>query len=133
MATKRKKRLPLGGKRILIANDDGIHAPGIKILEDIAATLSDDIWVVAPESEQSGAGHSLTLTQPMRIRKVGKQRYMVKGTPTDSVLLACKHLITDKAPDLVLSGVNRGANLGEDLIPVRSRRPWKAPCWESRP
>ncbi|HLT77229.1 MAG TPA: 5'/3'-nucleotidase SurE [Ferrovibrio sp.] len=101
--------------RILVSNDDGIHAPGLKILEKVARTLSKDIWVVAPEYEQSGASHSLTLTQPLRIRKVGPRKFAVRGTPTDCVMMAIHELMKDKRPDLLLSGVNRGANLGEDV------------------
>lgn len=101
--------------RILISNDDGIHATGLKVLEDIAAQLSDDIWVVAPEGEQSGASHSLTLTRPLRIRKHGEKRYSVSGTPTDCVMMAVNHLMKDSLPTLILSGVNRGANLAEDI------------------
>lgn len=101
--------------RILLTNDDGVHAPGLKVLEEIARTLSDDIWIVAPSEEQSGAGHSLTLTRPLRIRKHGEQHYSVTGTPTDAVMMAVRHLMKDCPPDLVLSGVNRGANLAEDV------------------
>jgi len=107
--------LDLAKARILLTNDDGIHATGLKVLEGIARKLSDDVWVVAPESEQSGASHSLTLRQPLRLRRVDERRYAVDGTPTDSVLMAIGHLLTDHRPDLVLSGVNRGANLGEDV------------------
>ncbi len=101
------------GLRILISNDDGVRAPGIRVLERIARTISDDVWVVAPENEQSGAGHSLTLRSPLWIKRVGTRRYAVDGTPTDSVLVGVHKVLTDKPPDLVLSGVNRGANLGE--------------------
>lgn len=101
--------------RILITNDDGYSASGIQHLIKLAETLSDDVWVVAPLSEQSGAGHSLTLTKPMRIIPQKDKHFAVKGTPTDCVMLAVHHLITDKKPTLVLSGVNRGANLGEDV------------------
>ena len=101
--------------KILLTNDDGIHAPGFAVLERIAATLSDDVWVVAPAEEQSGAGHSLTLHSPMRIRKHGDKRFAVVGTPTDSVMLALGHVMKGDWPDLILSGVNRGANLGEDV------------------
>ncbi len=106
----------LSKARILVSNDDGIHAPGLKVLERVARSLSDDVWVVAPEAEQSGASHGLTLRRSLALHKVGRQRYAVGGTPSDSVLMAVKHIMTDKAPDLVLSGVNRGANLGEDII-----------------
>jgi 5'-nucleotidase len=101
--------------RILLTNDDGVHAPGLKVLEAIARKLSDDIWIVAPSEEQSGAGHSLTLTRPLRIRKHGEKHYSVTGTPTDAVMMAVGHLMKDCRPDLILSGVNRGANLAEDV------------------
>ena len=101
--------------RILLTNDDGIHAPGFAVLEAIAARLSDDVWAVAPAEEQSGAGHSLTLTRPIRLRRHGEQRFSVSGTPTDAVMLALAHVMKDCLPDLILSGVNRGANLGEDV------------------
>lgn len=101
--------------RILLTNDDGVNAPGFKVLERIARQLSDDIWVVAPTEEQSGAGHSLTLTTPIRLKQLGERRFCVSGTPTDSVMMAIAHLMKDARPDLVLSGVNRGANLGEDV------------------
>ncbi len=101
--------------RILLTNDDGYHATGLKVLETIAATLSDDIWVVAPADEQSGAGHSLTLSRPLRVRKFGAKRYAVAGTPTDAVMMALARIMKDSPPDLILSGVNRGANLAEDV------------------
>ena len=101
--------------RILVANDDGIHAEGIAVLEAIARELSDDVWVVAPESEQSGAGHSLTMHEPLRMRQIDERHFAVKGTPTDSVLVASMEIMKDKQPDLVLSGVNRGCNLAEDV------------------
>ncbi|MEA1013134.1 5'/3'-nucleotidase SurE [Sphingosinicella sp. LY1275] len=101
--------------RILLTNDDGVNATGLKILEKIARLFSDDIWIVAPSEEQSGAGHSLTLTLPVRLRKLGERRFCVTGTPTDSVMMAIAHVMKDNKPDLVLSGVNRGANLGEDV------------------
>ncbi|MEX6724232.1 5'/3'-nucleotidase SurE [Parapedomonas caeni] len=101
--------------RILLTNDDGIHAPGMAVLEEIAAQLSDDLWVVAPLEEQSGAGHSLTLSQPIRVQQFGPRRFGVRGTPTDSVMMALGKLVDGRRPDLVLSGVNRGANLAEDV------------------
>ncbi len=103
------------GLRILVSNDDGIGAAGLKLLERIARGFSSDVWVVAPEIEQSGSSHSLTLRRPLRIRRISERRYSVDGTPTDCVLLAVKHLLLDHPPDLVLSGVNRGGNLGEDV------------------
>lgn len=107
--------IELASARILISNDDGINSPGIKLLEKIARSLSRDVWVVAPEQEQSGASHSLTLSRPLRIRKLAARRFAVDGTPTDCVLLALKTILADKAPTLMLSGINAGANLGEDV------------------
>lgn len=101
--------------RILLTNDDGYHAPGLTVLEEIAAALSDDVWIVAPVDEQSGAGHSLTLTRPLRVRKHGDKRFAVAGTPTDAVMMALARIMADAKPDLILSGVNRGANLAEDV------------------
>jgi len=101
--------------RILLTNDDGVHAPGMDVLERIAAPLSNDIWIVAPSEEQSGAGHSLTLTHPVRLRKLGERRFCVTGTPTDAVMMGLGWILKDHRPDLILSGVNRGANLGEDV------------------
>lgn len=100
--------------RILLTNDDGINAPGLYVLEKIAAQLSDDIWICAPSEEQSGAGHSLTLTRPVRMRQHAERRFSVSGTPTDSVTMALKKILP-APPDLILSGVNRGANLGDDV------------------
>ena len=101
--------------RILLTNDDGIHAPGFAVLESIASKLSGEVWAVAPAEEQSGAGHSLTLSRPIRLRKHGDRRYSVSGTPTDAVMMALAHVMKDHPPDLILSGVNRGANLAEDV------------------
>lgn len=101
--------------RILVTNDDGIHSPGLDALVTIARELSDDVWVVAPEYDQSGVAHSLSLNDPLRLRTVGEKRFAVKGTPTDCVILGARHVMKDKAPELLLSGVNRGHNLGEDV------------------
>ena len=101
--------------RILCTNDDGVHATGLAVLEKIARHFSDDVWVVAPEQEQSGASRALTLTAPIRVRRAGAKRYAVNGTPTDCVLLGVEHLMEDGPPDLVLSGVNRGQNIAEDV------------------
>lgn len=100
--------------RILITNDDGIHSPGIDTLERIARALSDDVWVVAPEFDQSGLSHSLSLNDPLRLREIGEQRFAVRGTPGDCVIMAVRKLIGAK-PDLVLSGVNSGANVADDV------------------
>ena len=101
--------------RILITNDDGIHTPGLTALENIARSLSDDVWVVAPETDQSGAAHSLTLNDPLRIRLISERHFAVRGTPTDCVIMAVRHIIPDARPDLVLSGVNRGSNIADDV------------------
>ncbi len=101
--------------RILITNDDGIHAPGLAVAERIARALTDDVWIVAPETEQSGASHSLTLALPLRLREIDPRRFAVTGTPTDCVMMACAHIMADDAPTLVLSGVNRGSNLADDV------------------
>jgi 5'/3'-nucleotidase SurE len=107
--------MELKGARILVTNDDGIDAPGLVVMENIARTFSDDVWVVAPESEQSGAGHSLTLTQPLRLRQITEKRFALDGSPTDCVLFAISEVMTERKPDIVLSGVNRGANVGDDI------------------
>jgi 5'-nucleotidase len=101
--------------RILLTNDDGVNAAGLKVLERIAREFSDDIWIVAPTEEQSGAGHSLTLSVPVRLRQLGERRFCVTGTPTDAVMMAIAWIMKETPPDLILSGVNRGANLGEDV------------------
>ena len=105
----------LAKARILVTNDDGIHAPGLDALIEIATNLSSDVWVVAPEVNQSGAGHSLSLSKPIRAREVSEHKYAIEGTPTDCVLFAVKHLLKDRKPDVVLSGVNRGTNIAEDV------------------
>jgi 5'-nucleotidase len=101
--------------RILLTNDDGVHAPGMAVLEVIAARLSDDVWICAPSEENSGAGHSLTLHQPVRLQQLGPRRFSVTGTPTDAVNLALRKLFPDHMPDLVISGVNAGENLADDV------------------
>jgi 5'-nucleotidase len=101
--------------RILVTNDDGIHAPGLEACARIARALSDDVWVVAPEFDQSGVSHSLSLSDPLRLRQVEERRFAVKGTPTDCVIMAVRHIMMDARPDLVLSGVNRGQNVAEDV------------------
>lgn len=103
-------------RRILLCNDDGINAPGLKVLEKVARQLADEVWVVAPETEQSGASHALTLTLPLRVRQISRRRFAVSGTPTDCVLMALSGIMKDNPPDLVLSGINRGGNLGEDVV-----------------
>jgi 5'-nucleotidase len=111
-----KAPLNLKKARILVSNDDGIHAPGLKVLEKVARALSDDVWVVAPESDNSGASHSFTVRKPLQVHRLAPQRFAISGTPTDCALVGINHLMADRKPDLVLSGVNRGANQGEDVI-----------------
>jgi len=101
--------------RILVTNDDGINAPGLKVLQEVAEKLSDEVWVVAPETNQSGASHSLTLHEPLRCEEVGERMYAVRGTPTDCVIMGVRHILLDDPPDLVLSGVNRGSNIADDV------------------
>jgi 5'-nucleotidase len=101
--------------RILVTNDDGIDAPGLEVLRQIAGELSDDVWVVAPETNQSGAAHSLTLHEPMRLRKLSDRVYAVKGTPTDCIIMGVRFILADSRPDLVLSGVNFGQNIADDV------------------
>src|SRR5690606_18419018 len=100
--------------RILLTNDDGIHAEGLQVLERIARTLADEVWVVAPETDQSGFAHSLSLSEPLRMRKVSDKHYAVRGTPTDCVIMGVRHLMPE-APDLILSGVNSGSNVADDV------------------
>lgn len=99
--------------RILLTNDDGINAPGIEVMESIARELSDDIWIVAPELEQSGKGRAISLTEFVRVRELDPRRFAVNGTPSDCVLIALDQLM-DQKPDLILSGVNAGQNIAED-------------------
>jgi len=101
--------------RILITNDDGIHAPGLEACVRVAKTLSDDVWVVAPEFDQSGVAHSLSLSDPLRLRKIDDKHFAVKGTPTDCVIMAVRHIMIEHRPDLILSGINRGQNIAEDV------------------
>jgi 5'-nucleotidase len=100
--------------RILLTNDDGIHAEGLAVLERIARQLSDDVWIVAPETDQSGLAHSLTLSEPLRLRQLGEKRFALRGTPTDCIIMGVSEVLRGK-PDLVLSGVNDGANMADDV------------------
>jgi len=100
--------------RVLLTNDDGIHAEGLAVLERIARTLSDDVWIVAPETDQSGLAHSLSLSEPLRMRKVSDKHYALRGTPTDCIIMGIRQVL-DIKPDLVLSGVNSGSNVADDV------------------
>jgi 5'-nucleotidase len=101
--------------RILVTNDDGIHAPGLAVLERVARALSDDVWVIAPETDQSGVSHSLSLNDPLRLREISPRHFALKGTPTDCVIMGLRHVLAEHRPDLVLSGVNHGQNVAEDV------------------
>jgi 5'-nucleotidase len=101
--------------RILITNDDGVGAEGLDVLRRIAEQLSTDVWVIAPEQNQSGASHSMTLHEPLRCRQTDKRTFVIRGTPTDCVIMAVRHFLADQPPDLILSGVNHGSNLAEDV------------------
>ena len=100
--------------RILLTNDDGVEAYGLGVLYDIARTLSDDVWICAPIVEQSGKGRGVTLHDPLRVKRLGEKRFAVSGTPTDCVQIAVNDILPEK-PDLVLSGINRGFNLAQDV------------------
>ena len=100
--------------RILITNDDGIDAPGIAVLEELAAALSDDVWVVAPDGNQSGASHRMSFGRELRLDRRGARQFaVVGGSPADCVVVAMTHICADDRPSLVLSGVNNGQNLGD--------------------
>lgn len=101
--------------RVLISNDDGVHAKGIHAL---AQALSDiaEVTIVAPDRNRSGASNSLTLEQPLRVTRIAERTYSVQGTPTDCVHFALNELMKDDLPDLVLAGINHGANLGDDVL-----------------
>lgn len=107
--------MDLAQARVLISNDDGIDATGLRVLEDALLDVVREVWVVAPNEERSAAGHAITMREPLFAEPLGPSRYMVNGTPTDCVLLAVHRLMVDGPPDLVLSGVNEGGNLGEDI------------------
>ena len=109
------KSKPLAGHRLLLTNDDGIDAPGLQVLETLARSLCDDVWVIAPDSERSGAGHSISLHHPIRVRRKSERSWAVAGTPTDCVLMAIHELMPDQRPTCILSGINNGANLAEDI------------------
>ncbi|MGN8199738.1 5'/3'-nucleotidase SurE [Salinisphaera sp. RV14] len=103
-------------QRILVTNDDGIDAPGLAVAEQLATTLADEVWVVAPQTDQSGVGQGISMHQPLRALRREARRYAVSGTPADCVMYALAALCADRAPDLVLSGVNWGANLSDSVM-----------------
>ena len=102
-------------KRILLTNDDGFFASGITALEKVLDTKYE-VFIVAPDRERSAVSHSLTLHNPLRIRKISDKKYITDGTPTDCILLALHNIILNIPPDLIISGINNGANMGEDVL-----------------
>lgn len=102
--------------RVLLTNDDGIDAPGLAVLEEVASTLAREVWIVAPEHDQSGTSHSISLHAPLRVTEHGPRRFGITGTPGDCVVMAARQIMRDAPPDLVLSGVNRGGNLGMETV-----------------
>lgn len=102
--------------RIMITNDDGIHAPGLEVAERIANQISDDVWIVAPMAEMSGVGHCISYTKPVRYEKHGPRRFSIDGTPADCVLVGLYDIMKDTPPDLILSGVNKGNNISENTL-----------------
>jgi 5'-nucleotidase len=105
----------LSEARILISNDDSIHAEGIRVMEEIASAITPNVWVVAPETQMSAAGHSLTIHMPLRLKQYDKRHYSVSGTPTDSVLLGVQQVMKECRPHLVLTGINHGQNTADDV------------------
>src|SRR5690606_273566 len=114
--------------RILLTNDDGVEAEGLACLERIARTLSDDVWICAPELEQSGKGRGLTLTEPLRVKHLGEKKFAVTGTPTDCIILAVNDLMAETKPDLVLSAVNRGTTWARTSA-IRAPGPGRCLAW----
>jgi 5'-nucleotidase len=102
--------------RVLLTNDDGFDAPGLRMLTEVAEELAEEVWIVAPDYDQSGTSHSLSLHSPLRISQKEERRYSVSGTPGDCVVMAVRHLMVSGRPDLILSGINRGANLGIETV-----------------
>ena len=104
--------------RILIVNDDGVNGPGLTVAEEIAAEIAGpegEVWVVAPETERSGASHCISYVEPMRVAEIGPRRYAIAGYPADCAIAGICELMPE-APDLVISGVNRGHNIAEDAV-----------------
>ncbi len=100
--------------RVLLSNDDGVHAPGLKALA--AAFADDEVWVVAPDREQSASSHAISLHRPLRLYEMGPRWYAVDGTPTDAVYMGLNHVLRTARPDVVVSGINHGPNLGNDVL-----------------
>ncbi|HEV2272774.1 MAG TPA: 5'/3'-nucleotidase SurE [Acidobacteriaceae bacterium] len=103
-------------ERVLLTNDDGIDAPGLAVLADVARSIAREVWIAAPEHDQSGTSHSLSLHEPVRSSRQGERRFGVSGTPADCVVMAVRFLMGERPPDLILSGINRGTNLGIETV-----------------
>lgn len=103
-------------RRILLTNDDGFDAPGIRLLEQVAEQLADEVWIVAPATDKSGVSNSVSLREPVRIEPRGARRYAIHGMPADCVIVAIRHLMKENLPDVVLSGINSGSNIGFETI-----------------
>jgi len=101
-------------KSILLTNDDGYFSEGINCLFDVLSTIAR-VYIVAPEKEQSASSHSLTLNRPLRVHKIDKNRYITDGTPTDCVMLAIHMIFKKQRPDMIISGINHGSNMGDDV------------------
>jgi len=106
----------LRNQRVLLVNDDGIHAEGLALLEAIVREFTNDVWIVAPDEEKSGAAHSISLSVPLRCRQLGDRKFAIKGTPADCVMMAVWQLMAECPPTTVISGINHGENLGDDNI-----------------
>jgi 5'-nucleotidase len=102
--------------RVMLTNDDGIDAPGMAVMEEIAAQIAHEVWVVAPEHDQSGQSHAISLHHALRVSERGARRFGITGTPGDCAAMGLCHLMKDAPPELVLSGVNRGLNLGMETV-----------------
>ncbi len=100
--------------RVLLSNDDGVHAPGLAALAE--AFAGDEVWVVAPDREQSASSHAISLHRPLRLAELGPRRFAVDGTPTDAVYMGMNHVLKGRRPDIVVSGINHGPNLGNDVL-----------------
>lgn len=100
--------------RVLLSNDDGVHARGLRALAE--AFAGEEVWVVAPDREQSAQSHAISLHRPLRITEVGPRRFAVDGTPTDAVWLGMNQVLRGRRPDVVVAGVNHGPNLGNDVL-----------------
>lgn len=103
-------------RRVLLVNDDGLDAPGIRILETVVENVADEIWIVAPATDKSGVSNSVSLREPVRVEARGVRRFAVHGTPADCVAVAVRQLMKDCPPDLLLSGINSGSNIGFETV-----------------